>query len=87
MWVVVLLVLDPKLLVLFPVFVWVAVRNRVQLESHTNIPMSVKECEGMNLHTPKWTPILGIGILMDSQLFKEWFESPKLIGLKHYLYH
>jgi hypothetical protein len=25
-------------------------------------PMSAKECEGMNLHTPKWTPILGVGV-------------------------
>jgi hypothetical protein len=25
-------------------------------------PESVKECEGMNLHTLKWTPILGVGV-------------------------
>jgi hypothetical protein len=23
---------------------------------------NAKECEGMNLHTPKWTPILGVGV-------------------------
>ncbi len=27
---------------------------------------SVGECEGMNPYTPKWTPTLGIGVLMDS---------------------
>jgi hypothetical protein len=34
-------------------------------------PGSVGECEGMNPHTPKWTPTLGVGIPMDSQIFKE----------------
>jgi hypothetical protein len=23
---------------------------------------SVRECEGMNLHTPKWVPTLGVGV-------------------------
>jgi hypothetical protein len=27
---------------------------------------SAKECEGMNLHTPKGTPTLGVGVPMDS---------------------
>jgi len=25
-------------------------------------PESAKECEGMNLHTPKWTAMLGVGV-------------------------
>jgi hypothetical protein len=25
-------------------------------------PKSAKECEGVNLHIPKWTPILGVGV-------------------------
>jgi hypothetical protein len=29
------------------------------------------ECEGMNTHTPKWVPILGVGVPMDFQNFKE----------------
>jgi hypothetical protein len=33
-------------------------------------PGSVGECEGMNLHTPKWTPTLGVGVPMDFQIFK-----------------
>ncbi len=27
--------------------------------------LGVRECEGMNPHTPKWTPTLGVGVLMD----------------------
>jgi hypothetical protein len=25
-------------------------------------PRNAKDCQGMNLHTPKWTPIVGIGV-------------------------
>jgi hypothetical protein len=32
-------------------------------------PRSVGKCEGMNPHTPKWTPILGVGVPIDSQIF------------------
>jgi hypothetical protein len=46
-----------------------------------------QECEEMNLHTPKWTPILGIRIPMESQILKEGFQGSKLIGLKNSLYH
>ncbi len=35
---------------------------------------SVGECEGINLHIPKWVPILGIGVPMDSQIFKEQLQ-------------
>jgi hypothetical protein len=34
-------------------------------------PGSVGKCEGMNSHTPKWAPILGVGLLMDSRIFRE----------------
>jgi hypothetical protein len=34
-------------------------------------PESEKKCEGMNLHTPKGASTLGIGVPMDSQMFKE----------------
>jgi hypothetical protein len=34
---------------------------------------SAKECEGMNPHTPKWIIILGVGVLMDSQIFRGQF--------------
>jgi len=50
-------------------------------------PKSVGECEGMSPHIHKWAPTLGVGVSMDSQIFKEWFQGSKLIGLKSYLYH
>jgi hypothetical protein len=31
---------------------------------------SVRECEGMNPHTPKWSPTLGVGVPMDFRIFK-----------------
>jgi hypothetical protein len=41
----------------------------------------------MSPHTPKWTPTLGVGVLMDSQIFRERFEGSKAIGLNSSLYH
>ncbi len=40
-----------------------------RITSHA--PKSVGECEGMNPHTPKWTPTLGIEVMMDSQIFRK----------------
>jgi hypothetical protein len=34
-------------------------------------PESAKECEGMNLHTPKGIPTLGVGVPVDFQIFRE----------------
>jgi hypothetical protein len=50
-------------------------------------PWSVGECDGMNLHTPKWAPTLGVRVPMDSQIFKEWLQKSKPIWLKSSLYH
>jgi hypothetical protein len=50
-------------------------------------PGSVGECEGMNFHSPKWAPTLGVGIPMDSWIFRMWLQGPKFIGLKSSLYH
>jgi hypothetical protein len=41
----------------------------------------------MNTHIPKWTPILGVGVPMDSQIFKERFQESKPIRLGSSLYH
>jgi hypothetical protein len=60
--------------------VWV--KNATQ-ESH----LHSRECEGLNPHAPKWTPILKVGIPMEFQIFKEIFQGLKLIGLKSCLYH
>jgi hypothetical protein len=51
------------------------------------VPGSVGECEGMNTHTPKWAPILGVEVQMDSQIFRKQFQGSKPIGLKRSLYH
>jgi hypothetical protein len=53
----------------------------------SHAPRSAKECEGMNPHTPKWTPILGVGIPMDSWIFIGQLQGSKPIGLKISLYH
>jgi len=50
-------------------------------------PGSVRECEGIDPHTPKGTPTLGVGVHVDSRMFREQFERPKLNVLKSYLYH
>jgi hypothetical protein len=50
-------------------------------------PGNVGECEGMNLHTPKWAPTLGVRVPMDLWIFKERLQGSKPIGLKSFLYH
>jgi len=34
-------------------------------------PRSARECEGINLHTPKGIPTLGVGVLVDSRMFRK----------------
>jgi len=52
----------------------------------SHAPKSAKECEGMNLHTPNWTFILGVGVPMDSRIFRGQMQGLKPIELKSYLY-
>jgi hypothetical protein len=40
-------------------------RLGVQPGSHIHILKSAGECEGTSSHIPKWTPTLGVGVLMD----------------------
>jgi len=47
---------------------------------------SVGKCEGMNSHSPKWAFTLGVGVLMNSQIFKEWLQGLKPIGSTSSLY-
>jgi hypothetical protein len=37
---------------------------------------SVRKCEGMNPHTPKEAPSLGVIVPMDTQIFKEKLQGP-----------
>ncbi len=46
-----------------------------------------KECEKMNPHTPKGIPTLGVGVLVDSRIFRELLQGLELIGLRHSLYN
>jgi hypothetical protein len=52
-----------------------------------HVPRSVEECEGMNPHTPKRAPTLGVRVPINSQIFKGWLQGSKIIGLKSSLYH
>jgi hypothetical protein len=40
-------------------------------------PGSVGKCEGMNPHIPKWAPTLGVGVSMDSLIFRG-----RVVGVK-----
>jgi hypothetical protein len=44
--------------------------------------MSERKCEGMNPHTPKGTSTLGVGVPVDSRMFIERLQGPKLNVLK-----
>jgi hypothetical protein len=62
--------------------------GKVQAESATwESHLHSRECEGMNPHTPKWTPTLGVGIPMEFQIVFEVFQGQKFIGSKISLYH
>jgi hypothetical protein len=43
---------------------------------------SLGKCEGMNPHTPKWAPILGVGAPMDSWIFRGQLQGWKFIDWK-----
>jgi hypothetical protein len=48
---------------------------------------SVGECEGMNPHTPKGAPTLGVKVLVDSRIFRKRLQGSKPIGLRSSLYN
>jgi hypothetical protein len=50
-------------------------------------PGSVGKYEGMNPHTPKCAPTLGVGVLVDSQVFRRRLQGWKFIELKSSSYH
>ncbi len=37
-------------------------RAKWETREHSTCSRECKECEGMNPHTPKWTPMLGVGV-------------------------
>jgi hypothetical protein len=50
-------------------------------------PGRARECEGIDPHIPKGTPTLGVGVSMDSRIFRAQLQGLKPISLKNYLYH
>jgi len=64
----------------------VKVRTKSEPKSHISC-RSARECKGMNPHTPKWAPTLGVGVSMESQIFKRQIQGSNFIGLKGSLYH
>jgi hypothetical protein len=50
---------------------WKGASQELSMGVTFHVPRNLRKCEGMNPHTFKWTPTLGIGILMDYQIFKK----------------
>ncbi len=50
-------------------------------------PKSAREREGIDLHIPKGTPTLGVGVPVDSRIFIERLHETKPITLRKSLYH
>jgi hypothetical protein len=46
----------------------------------SHAPRSVGECEGMNPHTPKGAPILGVGVPLNFHIFIKQLQGSKPIG-------
>jgi len=65
-------------------------RRNEAWESHHIFPgvqESVRECEGVNTHTPKATPTLGDEVPVDFRNFRERLQGSKLNGSWRSLYH
>jgi hypothetical protein len=53
----------------------------------SHAPKNARECDGIDPHAPKGTPTLGVGVLVDSQIFRGRLQGSKLNGLRISLYH
>jgi hypothetical protein len=60
---------------------------RGRFGSHFTCSRECKECEGMNPHTPKGTPMLGVGVPKGLPNLQSAIVEVKLISLKSSLYH
>jgi hypothetical protein len=47
-------------------------------------PRSAIECEGIDLHTPKGTLMLGVGVMVDFRMFKEQKQGPNPMGIEKF---
>jgi hypothetical protein len=50
-------------------------------------PENARRCEGIDPHTPKGIPTLGVGVLVDSWMFRKRLQGSKPNGLKIFLCH
>jgi len=50
-------------------------------------PGSERKCEGMNPHTSKGASTLGVGVPVDSRMFREQLQGSKPNGSRIFLYH
>jgi hypothetical protein len=57
--------------------------------ARTRAKRGARECGRvkMNTHTPRWTPIFGDGVSVDSRNFRERLQRWKPLSLKSFLYH
>ncbi len=62
-------------------------RPKRKLGVMPHAPRSARECEGIDLHTPKGTPTLGVEVPMDFQIFIMQLQGSKPIALRSSLYH
>ncbi len=60
---------------------------REKPRSHTTCFRECRKCEGMNPHTPKGASTLGVGVPVDSRIFRKRLQGSKLNGLRSSLYH
>ncbi len=47
----------------------------------SHAPGSARKCEGIDPHTLKGTPTLGVGVPVDSRMFREQLKGSKPNGL------
>jgi len=78
---------DPSLGLMTKVRACKGVGRKGSLEIILHTVESVRKCEGMRLHTPKWAFTFGVRILMDFWIFIDVFHRSKFIGSKRSLYH
>ncbi len=53
----------------------------------SHAPKKCKECEGMNPHTPKWIPMLGVGVPNGLPNLQSTIVGVKTHHLDNSLYH
>jgi len=50
-------------------------------------PRRARECEGIDPHTRKGIPTLGVGVSVDSRMFREQLQRSKPNELRSFLYY